>query len=276
MIKSKMSLNQTVTKAVNEVINKFIKNISTKYDLDPNELLAEWEDNKISTKPIVNKSVVNKSIDNKSVVNKSIDNKSLDTDIPDNIDQNTLSQYKKTELQDLCRKRSLKCTGTKEQLIGFLLGKDATISEKPTKKEETAKQKIISTPVAKKLTSSIPTVAIRRNQYGNHEHPDTSFVFDKKTKKAIGKQNEDGTVEDLTEDDIDICNQWKFSYILPNNLDKKTKDVKVEELDDEDEILESDEEEVQLEEDELAEDELIDEEEEFEEEFEEEEDLDYE
>jgi hypothetical protein len=266
MIKSKMSLNQTVTKAVNEVINTFIKNIATKYNLDPNELLAEWEDNSTSTK-----------------VNKQPVKKSPLTDIPsanDNIDQNTLSQYKKPELQALCRQRSLKCTGTKEQLIGFLIGKDVTLSEKPTtKKEETAKQKVVSTPVAKKLTSSIPTVAIRRNQHGNHEHPDTSLVFDKKTKKAIGKQNEDGTVEDLTEDDIDICNQWKFSYILPDNLDKKTKltDVKVEELED-DEILESDEEEEEEEvplEEELAEDELIDDEEEYEDEYEDE-DVDYE
>ena len=249
-----MSLNQTVTKAVNEVINKFIKNIATKYDLDPNELLAEWEDNKISTKPIVNKS--------------------LDTNIPDIMDQNTLSQYKKTDLQDLCRKRSLKCTGTKEQLISFLIGKEATLSEKPTVKK--AETKIVSIPVVKKLTSSIPTVAIRRNQFGNHEHPDTSLVFDKNTKKAIGKQNEDGTIEDLTEDDIDICNQWKFSYITPDNLDKKTKltDVKVEELED-DEILESDEEEEVPVEDEVAEDELIDDEEDFEDEYEDE-DVEYE
>ena len=253
-----MSLNQTVTKAVNEVINKFIKNIATKYDLDPNELLAEWEDN--STSKVI-----------KQPVNKQ-------SDIPsgnDDIDQNTLTQYKKTELQDLCRKRSLKCTGTKEQLISFLLGKDVTLSEKPiTKKAET---KIVSAPVVKKLTSSIPTVAIRRNQFGNHEHPDTSLVFDKNSKKAIGKQNEDGTIEDLTEDDIDMCNQWKFSYIIPDNLDKKTKltDVKVEELED-DEILESDEEEEEVPvEDEIAEDELIDEEEDFEDEYEDE-DVEYE
>ena len=258
MIKSKMSLNQTVTKAVNEVINKFIKNIATKYDLDPNELLAEWEDN--STSKVI-----------KQPINKQ-------SDIPsgnDDIDQNTLTQYKKTELQDLCRKRSLKCTGTKEQLISFLLGKDVTLSEKPiTKKAET---KIVSAPVVKKLTSSIPTVAIRRNQFGNHEHPDTSLVFDKNSKKAIGKQNEDGTIEDLTEDDIDMCNQWKFSYIIPDNLDKKTKltDVKVEELED-DEILESDEEEEEVPvEDEIAEDELIDEEEDFEDEYEDE-DVEYE
>lgn len=257
MIKLKMSLNQTVANALNEAVNNFILQISNKYNLDPNELMSEW-DGTTTTKI-------------KVPVNKFVN-------VPitgDNMDEATLSQCKKVDLQALCRQKALKCTGTKEQLIGYLLGKDAT-STSPSKKEPPVKkaieEKSISTPVAKKLTSSIPTVAIRRNQHGNHEHPDTSLVFDKKTKKAIGKQNEDGTIDDLTPEDIDICNQWKFQYVLPSNLDKKMalKDVKVDELDcEDDEVLESDEEVL---EEELIEDEI---EEEEEEEYEDD-DVDYE
>lgn len=249
-----MSLNQSVSKAVNEIINDFIKKIASKYDLDPNELLSVW--------------------DNKDVKNtdKKIDTLPSDTDF---------SQYKKTDLQAICRQRSLKCTGTKEQLISYLLGGKETATAKETSNKKTdVSKKVEATPVAKKLVSSIPTVAIRRNKYGNHEHPDTNFVFDKKTKKAIGKQKDDGTIEDLTEDDIDLCNQWKFQYVISENLDKKTKltDVKVDELDDE--VLESDddvedEEEIPLEE-EIVEDELLEDDEEYEEEEYEEEDLDYE
>jgi hypothetical protein len=246
-----MSLNQTVTKAVNEVINNFIQQISSKYDLDPNDLLQMWDCNSILTKVDPKKSVV--------------------TDIPSDIDENSLLQYKKPEIQALCRQRGLKCTGTKEQLVALLVSKDGSSAVKKevvSKKAEPIK-KVSSTPVAQKLVSSIPTVAIRRNQHGNHEHPETSFVFDKKTKKAIGKQNEDGTIDDLTSEDIDICNQWKFQYVLPDNLDKKTKlnDVKVDELDYEDEeVLESDEEEeAVIDEEELVqEDDFEDEEEEYE------------
>ena len=235
MIKSKMSLNQAVTKALNEAVNNFIKQISIKYDLNPDDLLSEWN----GTTPTKAKTKI-----------------CSDKTESDNIDEATLSQYKKAELQDLCRQKALKCTGTKEQLISFLLGKNETST---VKKAEVTKKIVtpVVTPVVKKLTSSIPTVAIRRNQHGNHEHPDTSFVFDKKTKKAIGKQNEDGTIDDLTLEDIDICNQWKFQYVLPENLDKKTelKDVKVDELDyEDDEVLESDEE--------VLEEELVEEEEE--------------
>ena len=259
MIKLKMSLNQTVAKALNEAVNNFISKIAIKYDLDQNELMTEWD----STTTSKNKASVKKS--------------STPDTAPitgDNMDEATLSQYKKSDLQALCRQKALKCTGTKEQLVGYLLGKDT--NKTPSKKEAPVKKaietKTISTPVAKKLTSSIPTVAIRRNQHGNHEHPDTSLVFDKKTKKAIGKQNKDGTIDDLTPEDIDICNQWKFQYVLPSNLDKKMalKDVKVDELDcEDDEVLESDEEVL---EEELVEDEI---EEEEEEEYEDD-DVDYE
>ena len=249
MIKSKMSLNQTVAKALNEAVTNFIKQIATKYNLDTNELLSEWDD----TSPVKAKIPAKKS-----------STPDVAPITGDNMDEASLSKYKKPELQALCRQKALKCTGTKEQLIGYLLGKD--VSSPPSKKEAPVKKvvedKNISTPVAKKLTSSIPTVAIRRNQYGNHEHPDTSLVFDKKTKKAIGKQNQNGTIDDLTPEDIDICNQWKFQYVIPSNLDKKMelKDVKVDELDyEDDEVLESDEEVL---EEELIEDEVEEEEEE--------------
>jgi hypothetical protein len=258
MIKLKMSLNQTVAKALNEAVNNFIRQIAIKYNLDQNELMSEWDGT--TTSKI--KAPIKKS---------STPDISSNTD--DNMNEATLSQYKKVDLQALCRQKALKCTGTKEQLIGYLLGKDSSTS--PPKKEAPVKkvieEKSISTPVAKKLTSSIPTVAIRRNQHGNHEHPDTSLVFDKKTKKAIGKQNQDGTIDDLTPEDIDICNQWKFQYVLPSNLDKKMalNDVKVDELDcEDDEVLESDEE--------VLEEELIEDEEEEEEEEYEDDDVDYE
>lgn len=261
-----MSLNQTVTKAINEVIANFVQQISSKYDLDPNDLLELWNGNSILTKVVPKKSVV--------------------TDIPsatDDIDENALLQYKKPEIQALCRQRGLKCTGTKEQLIALLLSKDSNkVSQKKevvAKKAEPVK-KAPSTPVAQKLVSSIPTVAIRRNQHGHHEHPETSFVFDKKTKKAMGKQNEDGTINDLTPEDIDICNQWKFQYVLPDNLDKKTKlnDEKVDELDYEDEeVLESDEEQDECEEEAVIdEEELLQEDEDFEEEEYEDDDVEYE
>ncbi len=113
-------------------------------------------------------------------------------------------------------------------------------------------------PIIKKLMSAQPCLAIRRNQHGNHEHPESGLVFNSKTKKVIGKQMDDGTVADLTTEDINLCNKYKFDFILPENLDANTTldDEQVDELDEED--IESDDD---IEEEELLEDDDIEEEE---------------
>ncbi len=171
---------------------------------------------------------------------------------------------KKPEIQAMCKARGLKCTGTKEDLMKSLLS-GAPVDKTPAATSK-PKSKVVATPtVIKNITASIPIITIKKNKYGNHEHAETSFVFNGKTKEVIGKQNDNGTVDDLTKDDIDICNQYKFPFILPSNLDKKTRleEEEVEELDDDDEIIESEvegEEEADIIEDDLiADDDEIDE-----------------
>ena len=107
--------------------------------------------------------------------------------------------------------------------------------------------------------SKTSTIPIRRNQFNNHEHPETCLVFCVKTKKVIGKQQDDGSVSQLTTDDIENCHKFKFEYFVPENLDNKTKldDEKVEELEEEEE----DDEEIIESEDDIDEEELIEEEE---------------
>lgn len=257
-----MPFNQSLTKAVDEIIYSFVQQVADKHNLDPNELITMW----------------NGEHSGKS--NTSV------TTIPstDDMYNQDVWKLKKPELQALCRKKGVKCSGTKEQLISYLLGKDSPSPKKSSPKKSSSNKKkneskvVETTPVAKKLTAKVPTVAIRRNQFGNHEHPETSLVFDKETKKVIGKQNDDGTIDDLTKTDIDICNQYKFEYTTPDNLEKKTKldDEKVEGLEEEFEEEEEEDEIVESEE-EIVEDELIeDEEEDFEEEFEDEEFEDFE
>ena len=68
------------------------------------------------------------------------------------------------------------------------------------------------------------------------------MVFNNSTKRAYGKQNDDGSVSDLTPDDIDLCHKYKFAYDIPENLDKKDvlEDDDDDELDDE-EVVEEEE-----------------------------------
>lgn len=259
-----MSLSKTVAKAVEEVIHTFINQLSDKYNIDPKELLELWDSDSCC-----------------KVVKNTTPKKSLITDIPsidDDIDSNDLLKYKKPELQALCRQKGVKCNGTKAQLIGFLLGKEEpSMKLTPTNndsKKVTSKNTTNTPSVLKKLVAKVHSIAIIPNKFGNLEHPETSLVFNKQS-KCIGKQNDDGKIDDLTPEDINICNKYKFDYILPENLDNKSKldDVKVDELeeDSEDDLASEVEEVEEIEEEEIIEDELIENDDLEEEEFEEEE-----
>ena len=68
-------------------------------------------------------------------------------------------------------------------------------------------------------TIPISSIQIKKNEHGNYEHPETKLVFSREEKKVIGRQLNDGTVAALTSDDIDICDQFKFTYTVPETID---------------------------------------------------------
>ncbi|GHV49509.1 hypothetical protein AGMMS49579_01420 [Spirochaetia bacterium] len=61
---------------------------------------------------------------------------------------------------------------------------------------------------------------ISRNEHGNYIHEPSQLVFDPQTKMVIGKQNENGNIDDININDVSICNKYKFKYIIPENLGK--------------------------------------------------------
>lgn len=246
-----MSLSQTLVKAVNDAIHTFITLIADQYNLDENELISLWDENE----------VVSKSVKNKS---KSLQQSDENVD---DVDHSLLAKCSKNELVALCKAKNMKCTGTKAVLIGYLTGTEVDADKSTEEKKNKSAGK--TTTVVKKLLASAPNIPpIRRNGFGNYEHPETTFIFNTKNKMVIGKQNEDGTISDLTAEDINLCNKFKFSFQLPENLDKKSSlaNVQVEDLD---ELEFSDEEDIELEE-ELLEDDFEDDDLEDDDEFEEE------
>lgn len=241
-----MAFNLQITQNINNTITEYNKQISTKWNIPLLELEKLWngETPTQSEAPPVPSVPVPDPLE----------------EAP--LDYEHLSKCLKAELKFLCKKRGLRTGGTKAVLIKLLLGGTAV----PPKEEKAEVKTKVKTkdkvPVISKIREEIQPIAIRRNQFGNHEHPETSFVFDKKTKKVIGKQNPDGTIEQLEKSDIDICNKYKFDWVMPENLDRNTEldDVKVQEL--EDDPLE----EVQEEEEEIFDEEELLEEEEYDEE----------
>jgi hypothetical protein len=247
-----MSLSLTLTKTIDEVIQTFITKVSSKYNIDKDDLKSLWNGD------IVKMTVVN--------------NPSTDIKPSAEVDHEVLLKCNKAELVALCKAHGHKCSGTKSILMNRLLGKNESpttspkIANKKTKSSQQASVK--ATPVVKKLTANIPNILIRRNQFNNYEHPETGLIFNNDTKIVIGKQNDDGSVDPLTEEDIDQCNAFKFKFKIPIDLDSKATlvDVKVDELDEdedeeEEEELELEDEELEIEDDEVLEEDLLEDEE---------------
>jgi hypothetical protein len=217
-----MSLSQSVITALECSISKFIKAVSTKHGISEDELQTIWT----GRVPTSNKSTA-----------------STKSAPASGADHSQLLKLTVKELQELCKEKGLKHTGIKAALAQRLTGGEEIV---PSAKPKAAKK---NTPavsaVVDKLKSAVPAVNIRRNQYNNYEHPESSLVFDPKTKKVIGKQNDDGEIDELTSEDIDTCKQYNFEISkLPDNLDSKANldDVVVGELEDEDVLEEIDEE----------------------------------
>ena len=181
---------------------------------------------------------------------------------------NQLLKLGRGELVEMCKTKGLKVGGTKNELATRIQQFNENKSNNIFKSSTNSEPKSSALPasssgnvVINKLVEKIPVIEIKKNKYGNYEHSDSSLIFDNKTHKAYGKQNSDGTISKLTKDDIDTCNKYKFSYVLPDNLDDDDEDEEIEyeevveeeeeeeeeEVDDEEE--EEEEEEIELEED---------------------------
>lgn len=245
----------SLTQAIESVIENYVEKISEKFGLDKSELMAIWNSNETKTPRAAPRAVPKQSLESIDMTDLSIER---------------LTKASKAELTALCKARSCKCTGTKDVLINRLLGKEEDAPVQKSKKEKSepkAKAKTAktergaaATDVVKKLTADIPVIPVRRNNFGNFVHPESGIVFDRATYTAIGKQEDDGKVSDLTDEDIETCKRYKFKYNIPSNLDKNSlENVKIEGIDDDSDVeaVEEDIEEEEIEEDDEEEDEII-------------------
>jgi hypothetical protein len=230
-----MALNNTLMKSIDSIINEYISRISTKYTLDKDSLRNIW-DGKEQTQETKNTDSVT------HVTNTLTKEPIQNTALPDS---DTLMKCNKNELMALCKTNGHKWTGTKILLLSRLLGKDNLPDEtQKTKTTTKTKDEKSNLPVIKKIIAKMPTVSISRNQFDNYEHPESHLLFNQSTQLVIGKQNDNGNIDTLTDEDINTCKKYKFKYVTPENLDSKCnlEDVTVEELDVEDDIPEDEEE----------------------------------
>jgi hypothetical protein len=247
-----MSLRQSFIESIDNTIQNFANLVSEKYGLDKNEVYSLWDSETKS----------NSNVESKKRTIDSVD--------MDDLSPERLYKANKTELSALCKSRALKSTGKKEELIERLLEitrkkmnsdpkqtkidfkvenkveSNKTESKKESKSESKSEsssklssrdfrtsKKNENVPVIQKVTNEAENLKIRRSAHNNYVHPPSKLVFDPKTKNVVGKEEDDGTVSELNDEDIENCKKYKFSYNLPTNLDKATTldNVKIDELD---------------------------------------------
>lgn len=245
---------ERISALIEEELSMVIQRISTHFNLSVEEV-ANVVGSSVKTARVEPKTKAKKSPSKKSVEESKTSEpktagtepKSLGEDIPE--DPASLARYSNTQLSGICKKKGLKCSGKKEELINRIIdaNKEGSSSSEPAPAKKSVQSTLSSvkkTPsvvksepsVLKKIVQTAPRLHISRNAWGNYEHADSHLVFDKDDRVVIGKQSPDGTVLDIGDEDIETCKFYKFEYRLPENLDKNKKnsdDVVIEEMEEE-------------------------------------------
>ena len=225
-----MSFSFKLETECGKIVSSYLLKISEKYNIPIDELKNIWSGKDKETVSDSEQSRPKRLL-------RSVNNTNSD----DELCREKLVNCTKVELHALCKKYNKKVSGKKNDLLERLLSSDeennTRVKSGNTKNKVSSK---VDIPVIKNIKSKIPTILIRRNKYNNYEHSDSKLLFNS-DKKVYGKQNDDGTVDGLTDEDINMCNAYKFSYIMPENLDKDN-GVEVSVNDNELEELEEDEE----------------------------------
>lgn len=118
--------------------------------------------------------------------------------------ENDFSKLNKKELENKCKELGLSTKGKKAELLKRIENRNENIVEK--------------------IKTSITNIVIKKNKFGNYEHEPTKMVFNKATKTVVGKQMENGNIVELTTEDINICNEYKFKYKLPEKIENVLSD----------------------------------------------------
>ena len=184
-----MSFNIALINAIDTIIGSYISKIADKYNIDKNELQHIWNNK-------------NTDSESKPEVKPKTDSSNLGKD--------SLQKLTKNELVVICKEKKIKHTGTKPEIIDRLI-------ENKNKVAVVEKPKSIS----EKIQTTLETIQIRKNKFGNYEHFETNIVFDKNNQNAIGTQNTNGKIDLLTQEDIEQCKKYKFKFQLPSNITSK-------------------------------------------------------
>lgn len=254
------AFQKKIIDAVNNEIKIFLTELSKEFSLEEDKVLDFWNTRKGETKKTeTDKQKKKREREEKSNIelieklqgsSKTITPPKSPENTDNAFDVSKLEEYNLTRLKAICKNLGIVQKGTKDEIISNIRKHQTTQSTITTSiKTEKKSVPLPKSGVLKTIQSQAPIIEIKRNKFGNYEHTESHLIFDKDDRMVIGKQLSDGSVEDITDEDIEICKKYKFSYKLPENLDKNKNSLKDVKLNVEEELNEDDmeEDEVELE-----------------------------
>ena len=188
-------LRNQIIKAMDDAQEKFINTISTKYGISATELNELWKSGVTTSETKIQEK--SPEVDSSTAAE----------------DKNNYDKMKVKELKNLCKEKGLPVSGKKDDLIERLI--------KGPPKEAPKKQTVIKKTICEQLIEQRQTLTLRRNKWGNYEHPETGLVINK-DRKVFGRQKDTGDLEPITSDIIELCKEHNLSYVLPENLNTQT------------------------------------------------------
>ena len=102
-----------------------------------------------------------------------------------------------------------------------------------TKKEPTPKTEVKPVPkkkdpdaplipntdnIKKLISERTGNISVKKNKWGRYEHEASHLILDPVSKEAVNKQNPDGSLSELTREDIDLAKTLGFKVRIPSNL----------------------------------------------------------
>ena len=218
------SLQAEVQGIISKYIEQYITVLSSDYGINNKELNEKWKNVCEGVVDSVGCTMATDTTDSSGTdmieqkkVNKPDPVQTTDispTKPNDMVEASVIMNANVSELKALCKARKLMTGGKKQDLIErlqpFVSGEQKPVQPAAPKKKKRSPNRMPQIPIS--------SIQIKKNQYGNYEHPETKLIFNKETKQVIGKQKDNGDIGDLTDEDIQKCDQFKFSYVIPEKI----------------------------------------------------------
>lgn len=239
------ALSGAIKLFVKGVLDEASKKIAEKFDVSVEEASAIWDDIQLDLETIKTFNIPSKTVD-KPVVKKSTKSTKTKKDKVE-IDSDNESEEVEKETSDGCVHKLLRgprsgdCCGdkisNKSQTGNYCTKHIAHENKTQAEKKTSKKDKDVDEKKDAKYT-------ISKNKFGNYCHTPSGLVFRSAKEKVVyGRQDSEGDLHPLTEEDIQICKKYKFPMAKdPLNEEPLTNKKKDKEIDIDEEVDEESEE----------------------------------